>query len=37
MLVTGITIYTSRTGDLTSESVSDLGYGKEYCLACIVK
>jgi len=37
LIVTGIPIYTSRTGDLTSESVSELGYGKEYCLACIVK
>ena len=37
LILTGLPIYTSRTGVLTSESVSDLGYGKEYCLACIMK
>ena len=37
LIATGIPIYTSRTGDLTGDSVSDLGYGKEYCLACIMK
>ena len=37
LIATGIPIYTSREGDLTSESVSKLGYGKEYCLPCIMK
>ena len=37
LIATGIPIYTSRKGDLTSDSVSELGYGEEYCLACIMK
>jgi len=37
LIATGIPIYTSRKGDLTSDFVSELGYGEEYCLACIVK
>tara|TARA_B110000467_G_C18122991_1_gene368944 strand:- start:253 stop:684 length:432 start_codon:yes stop_codon:yes gene_type:complete len=37
LIATGIPIYTSRKGDLTSDSVSDIGYGKEYCLACMMK
>jgi len=37
LIATGIPIYTSRIGDLNGDSVSDLGYGKEYCLACIMK
>ncbi len=37
LIATGIPIYTSRVGDLNGDSVSDLGYGKEYCLACIMK
>ena len=37
LIATGLPIYTSRDGDLTSESVSDIGYGKEYCLACMMK
>jgi hypothetical protein len=37
LIATGIPIYTSRDGDLNGDSVSDLGYGKEYCLACIMK
>jgi hypothetical protein len=37
LILTGLPIYTSREGDLTCESVSELGYGCEYCLACIVK
>jgi hypothetical protein len=37
LVLTGLPIYTSREGDLTSESVCELGYGLEYCLACIMK
>jgi hypothetical protein len=37
LVATGLPIYTSRTGDLASESVSDIGYGNEYCLACMMK
>ena len=37
LIATGIPVYTTRGGDLTSDSVSDLGYGKEYCLACMMK
>ena len=37
LIATGLPIYTSRSGDLKSESVSDIGYGKEYCLACMMK
>jgi hypothetical protein len=37
LVATGLPIYTSRSGDLKGESVSDIGYGKEYCLACMMK
>jgi hypothetical protein len=37
LIITGLPIYTSREGDLTCESVSELGYGYEYCLACLMK
>jgi len=37
LIATGIPIYTSRNGDLTSDSVSDIGYGKEYCLVCMME
>ena len=37
LILTGLPIYTSREGDLASNSVSDIGYGKEYCLACMMK
>ena len=37
LIATGIPVYTTRGGDLTSDSVSDIGYGKEYCLACMMK
>jgi len=36
LILTGLPIYTSREGDLTGESVSELGYGCEYCLACMM-
>jgi len=37
LVATGLPIYTSRSGDLKSESVSEIGYGNEYCLACMMK
>jgi hypothetical protein len=37
LIATGLPIYTSRSGDLKSDTVSDIGYGKEYCLACMMK
>ena len=37
LILTGIPIFTTRKGDLTSDSGRGLGYGHEYCLACIMK
>lgn len=37
LILTGIPIFTTRKGDLMSDSGRGLGYGHEYCLACIMK
>jgi hypothetical protein len=35
-ILTGIPIYTSRTGNLHEDDVSKWSYGREYCLSCMM-
>jgi hypothetical protein len=36
LILPNLPIYTSRSGDISSDDVPNWGYGREYCLACMV-